>query len=130
MKSILVVVFSFHLATGGVLFTELAKVPFLVQHFQDHQKLNSGICFGQFLWMHYMVNKHRHDDNNKCHSQLPLCCLHYSTAETVVSNLPPAPHRLELTFPLSQARLRPWADYRFPLLEGAAFGIFQPPKLA
>jgi len=127
VKNILIVVFSFHLATGGVLFAELAKLPFLAQHFQDHRQQNAAITFSQFLWIHYVVNNHKHQDGNKCHSQLPLCCMHYHAAE-VTGNLPPSVHRFETSSSLPQNKLRPWADYRFPLLEGAQFGIFQPPK--
>jgi hypothetical protein len=129
VKRFLIVLLSFHLATGGILFAELAKLPFLSQHFQDHRKQNPQIDFAQFLWMHYVVNKHQHSDGNKCHTKLPLCCMHFSTAETVCA-LPPlvTPILLRVNDPICQKSNFP--TYQFPILEGKLFGIFQPPKMA
>jgi len=129
VKGFLIILLSFHLASGGILFAELAKFPFLSQHYTEHCKLNPEISLTQFLWIHYVVNQHHHSDGNNCHSKMPLCCVHFSAAESVCA-LPPLvdPFLLEICEPRCQKSNFP--TYQFPLLEGTLFGIFQPPKIA
>ncbi|MBI1836600.1 MAG: hypothetical protein HYR91_04975 [Flavobacteriia bacterium] len=58
-------------------FSEVFKIPFLFDHFTEHQSENKNITFGQFLFIHYV--NHNHDSNsqrgNEDHdneSQLPF----------------------------------------------------------
>ena len=39
-------------------FSEMLKIPFLVNHFSEHQSENKQLTFGQFLFVHYIDHSH------------------------------------------------------------------------
>jgi hypothetical protein len=83
MKSILVLLLSLQLLSGNHLLPELAKIPFLIHHFEEHQAENPNICFFHFLKMHYADAAHQQKDANR-HGDLPLKNIHAHAFEHFV----------------------------------------------
>jgi hypothetical protein len=84
MKGILVLLLSLQLLSGNQLLPELAKIPFLIHHFQEHQTENPNITFFHFLKMHYADAAHQQLDASR-HGDLPLKNIHAPAFEHFVS---------------------------------------------
>lgn len=50
---------------------ELAKLPLLLAHYQEHRQQDASITFTAFLALHYADSKH-HEEDHSTHSQLPF----------------------------------------------------------
>ncbi len=87
---ILVIQFS----SGNVLGDELAKIPFLLHHFNVYKAEAKGSFF-EFLRLHYADTMHRKAD--PAHHKLPLQSI---SANNLSFALPPSP-------PLSRIQMRP-----------------------
>jgi hypothetical protein len=55
---------------------ELARLPFLFEHFKEHRKSNQSITFLDFLILHYSDKNHHNSDHAK-HSKLPFGNMHH-----------------------------------------------------
>jgi hypothetical protein len=78
VKKIWALIMAVHLFSGNVLMAEIGKLPFLWQHFFQHQKSRSGVSVQEFLIIHYSKNRHRQSDLE--HHHLPLVSLHVAPA--------------------------------------------------
>jgi hypothetical protein len=83
MKRFLAVLLSFQLLSGNHLLLELAKIPFLLHHFEEHQSENPNIHFLHFLKMHYADETHQQNDASR-HGDLPLKNVHTHAFEHFV----------------------------------------------
>lgn len=55
---------------------ELARVPLLLEHYQEHLKSDQSLTFLDFLILHYS-NKDHHNKDHAKHSKLPFGNLHH-----------------------------------------------------
>jgi|DewCreStandDraft_4_1066084.scaffolds.fasta_scaffold98515_2 hypothetical protein len=104
---------------------ELAKIPLLFDHYQDHRKQDTNISFMAFLALHYADSKH-HEEDHTTHSKLPFGQHHHLNiiitawfAPTLPEFLlPPQPQKVEHN------------SMHFPQeLSAHAISIWQPPRL-
>ena len=70
VKKIWALIMAVHLFSGNVLMAEIGKIPFLWQHFFQHQESRSDVSIQEFLILHYSENHHRKSDLE--HHHLPL----------------------------------------------------------
>lgn len=104
---------------------ELLRIPFLIQHFIDHQE-NEGIDFPTFLSIHYAGsaqshNHHHEDDHLPFKSCDPIVHMFTAIAEDQ--------HAPEFAIPLSTLSQLPLScieDTRLPL--GVASSVWRPPQ--
>lgn len=83
MKRIIVILLTFQILSGNVLLPELAKVPQLIHHFNEHQRENKTLDFFSFLKMHYADPDHQRKDASR-HGSLPLKTVTTAHAEVIV----------------------------------------------
>jgi hypothetical protein len=69
----------FQLLTGNLFGNELAKIPFLWGHYEEHKAENKNLTLGEFLSLHYNNPEHHEKDHEK-HHHLPLQHSHQVTA--------------------------------------------------
>jgi hypothetical protein len=70
MNRLFIILLSLQIATGNILGCELSKLPFILQHYNEHQTQNTDISFWDFLNLHYFDTNHKNSD--PCHNDLPL----------------------------------------------------------
>ena len=70
MNRLFIIILSLQIATGNILGCELSKLPFILQHYNEHQTQNSNISFWDFLNLHYFDANHKNSDPS--HNDLPL----------------------------------------------------------
>jgi hypothetical protein len=127
MKSVLVLLLSLQLLSGNHLLPELAKIPFLIHHFEEHQAENPNISFFHFLKMHYADATHQQKDANR-HGDLPLKNIHAHAFEHFVPYSEPILLQvIRFLFHKIQFKqyfiLKSWHDSQ------NLKSIFQPPRL-
>lgn len=129
MKTCLLLLFSLHLFTGGMLFGEIAKLPALAAHYQQHRQERSDTTLMQYLWLHYFDSSHRADLAHTEHHSLPF--QHHSGACVLV-----------LACSVPQMQMPHWAHaltdaeawcattyyYCHYLPQGYKGSLFQPPR--
>ncbi|MBK8969732.1 MAG: hypothetical protein R3D58_02035 [Saprospiraceae bacterium] len=82
MRRFLFLILSVQLLSGNMLAGELWKLPYLVRHFQVHQRQNVGNTLLDFLNLHYANTKHRRSD--PAHRQLPLQQIGFHTMSSTL----------------------------------------------
>jgi hypothetical protein len=129
MKGILVMLLSLQLLSGNHLLPELAKIPFLIHHFEEHQVENPNIHFFHFLKMHYADATHQQKDANR-HGDLPLKNIHAHAFEHFVPYSKFEPVLLQFSiFSFNKIQfkqyfiLKSWHDSQ------NLKSIFQPPRI-
>lgn len=80
MKQVFAILLSLQLLSANSFFPELAKLPFLLKHFQEHQIAEPDIDFIAFLTLHYFNPNHESKDVTH-HKTLPLKSSHFAQAE-------------------------------------------------
>lgn len=104
---------------------ELAKLPLLLSHFQEHRKQNAAISFAAFLTLHYADPKH-HEEDHSTHSQLPFGQHHHLNIVIPAWHAPSLPE-----FP---ARPKPVILQHFTTqlpeeLSAHVASVWQPPRI-
>ena len=67
---------------------EVMKLPFLVQHYFEHEKEDHpDLGFGTYLWEHYVDDDHEDEGKGHCDEKLPFkhchdCCSHVAATIT------------------------------------------------
>lgn len=77
MNRLFIILLSLQIATGNILGCELSKLPFILQHYNEHQAQNTDISFWDFLNLHYFDTNHKKSDPS--HKNLPLQHSHTTT---------------------------------------------------
>ncbi len=129
MKKLFIIILAIHLLSGNIVFSEVTKLAFLMEHFFQHRQ-TANISFTEFLWLHYDAHsKHQQETHNDHHHEsLPLkvltvslflCsdCRHYppSVCRTFAIDTTLKTNKLRPTSPLfSDSKIR--------------FSVFQPPR--
>jgi hypothetical protein len=127
MKRFLIILLALQLFSGNTLLPELAKIPALLSHFQEHQLENNTLNFFTFLKMHYADPEHQQNDKQR-HGSLPLKASHVSNAESFSLPLTLTPSVFEVLL-LQNIETNTTTLYQNPALD-AHFGlsVFQPPR--
>ncbi|MBK5279986.1 MAG: hypothetical protein JJE09_14095 [Bacteroidia bacterium] len=103
-------------------FSEVLRLPLLIEHFTEHKSKVDDLSFWQFLVMHYETDV-AHDDQDM---SLPFKdCNHSLTAQTV--SLPS--QKITLTELLEKTSIIHTSFYLLHEPKLLAGDIFQPPKL-
>ncbi len=127
MKQIIVILLTFQILSGNVLLSELAKVPQLIHHFNEHQRENKTIDFLTFLKMHYADPEHQRKDASR-HGSLPLKTVTSAHAEIVVlSETTPSVFVAEKAVIFENSILPATENLFFDAK--IQFSIFQPPRV-
>lgn len=127
MKKMLVILISVQLLFGNTLLPELAKLPQLFEHFNEHKNTDAGLSFFAFLKMHYADPAHQESDKNH-HQKLPLKSTTSAHAEVLVlQNNTPSVETLPLIASEAKQTLNPTTDEYINRLH--AISIFQPPRV-
>jgi hypothetical protein len=82
VKKVLTLMLAVHLFSGNVLMAEIGKLPFLWQHFFQHQEDKKGLTLEEFFAIHYLRNQHGGSDLE--HHHLPLLSLHIVPASAAL----------------------------------------------
>lgn len=69
-------------------FLELAKLPVLIEHFNEHQQWDSEISFLGFMYMHYLEETNKYGDYAK-DMQMPFKMHDHSFASIMGFLVPP-----------------------------------------
>lgn len=92
MKKAIAIFFCVQLLSGNTFATEVMKLPFLVQHYFEHEKAeHPDLGFGDYLWEHYVKDNHGDEEKGHCDEKLPFkhcndCCSHHTSI--IVYTLP------------------------------------------
>ena len=82
LKKALAIFFCLQILSGNTFAMEIAKLPFLVQHYFEHEKgEHPDLGFGTYLWEHYIDDNHEDESKGHCDEKLPFkhchdCCSH------------------------------------------------------
>ncbi|HMX39956.1 MAG TPA: hypothetical protein PK971_08075 [Saprospiraceae bacterium] len=129
MKSFLALLLCLHLLTGGLLFGEIARLPDLVAHFQEHKQEKKDTTLLEYLRLHYFDSSHLSDPAHTRHHSLPF---HHSGAHIVTAFACPVPELEEPLFlqPCADADALSAANYYYCryLPVGFTGSLFQPPR--
>ncbi|MBL7813592.1 MAG: hypothetical protein JNL70_01210 [Saprospiraceae bacterium] len=127
MKRIIVILLAIQILSGNILLPELAKVPQLLQHFDEHQRENKMLNFLAFLKMHYADPEHQQKDATK-HGSLPLKSTSLAHAEIIVlsETTPSVIFNDNPTF--SEKPILPTTENLF-FDSKIRFSVFQPPRV-
>lgn len=99
MRKTLVIFFCLQILSGNAFGMELMKLPFLFQHYFEHEKHDHpDLSFSEYLQEHYLNESHEDEEKGHCDEDLPFnhchdCCSHITT---VISFLIP-----ETIFPIA-----------------------------
>ena len=127
MKQIIVILLAIQILSGNVLLPELAKVPQLIHHFNEHQRENKAIDFLTFLKMHYADPEHQRKDASR-HGSLPLKSVSAAHAEVIVlSETTPSVFDAEKAIVFENPILPATENLFFDTK--IQFSIFQPPRV-
>lgn len=69
-------------------FLELAKLPILIEHFNEHQQWDSKISFWGFMYMHYFEKSNKYGDYSK-DMEMPFKMHDHSFASIMGFLVPP-----------------------------------------
>ena len=127
MKRTIVILLVIQILYGNVLLPELAKVPQLMEHFNEHQRENKMLNFLTFLKMHYADPEHKHNDASK-HGSLPLKSLSSAHAEVIVlSEIHPSVFLVENASVFQNHVI---SSIENPFFDSKIrFSVFQPPRV-
>ncbi|TND07806.1 MAG: hypothetical protein FD123_2957 [Bacteroidetes bacterium] len=129
MKKAIAIFFCLQILTGNTFAMEVAKLPFLVQHYLEHeQNDHPGIGFGTFLLEHYVDDDHADEEQGHCDEKLPFkhchdCCAHQSSV--AIFTLPDSV--IQIKSALSAAI--PQFSFYQSFTSSYHNGIWQPPKI-
>lgn len=113
------------LAWGFLDLHDLTKIPYLVQHYQQHQKKSSGVSFIEFLNLHYGSKAERHDkEEHEKHSGLPFKSLDCTSSH--ITTLVPFFKAPEITSVGSVVSYNNF--YQSAFFSDFSQSIWQPPK--
>ena len=127
MKKILVILFSLQLLSGNTFLSEMAKIPALVHHYQEHRQENTATNFITFIEMHYNNVEHQQKDASR-HGSLPLKTHAPAHAETFAFPLESTPSVSAHVLPDFKCKTliikeNPFYDSKI------RFSVFQPPRI-
>jgi len=105
--------------------SQLLKIPVILQHYHEHQKLNKDISFFAFLDMHYMHGS-PHDDDYDRDMQLPFKRFdHHASLSPVTVPAPVGIIQSNTIPPVSPVFIIRNDDHLYSKYHPA---IFQPPR--
>ncbi|MBZ4037591.1 hypothetical protein K6T82_22710 [Flavobacterium sp. 17A] len=81
MRKLIVYIFIFLIASNSSFVQQFYKLPILIEHFKEHQKLQ-GVSFVDFLSMHYWGEDLNDNDGDR-DMQLPFKTINNSSAHFV-----------------------------------------------
>jgi hypothetical protein len=76
MKRFFLLFLVLQIATGNLFGHELARLPFVWEHYKEHKKEDATLTFSQFLNLHYNSEDHEKQDGHR-HHNLPLHCANH-----------------------------------------------------
>jgi hypothetical protein len=85
MKKAISIFLCFQVITWNSFATEVMKLPFLVQHYIEHEKFeHPDLRFSSFLYEHYVEDNHKDESVGHCDEKMPFkhchdCCSHIVT---------------------------------------------------
>lgn len=83
MKRTIAIFFLFTFLSANTLFGEVIKLPALIQHYMEHEDLQSDISFIDFLKEHYTNPGSHPDIPQHHHDNLPLKTINIHSASVV-----------------------------------------------
>ena len=128
MKRILAIFLLFQMLSANSLAAEVMRLPFLVQHYLEHEKETiSGLGFGAYLTFHYVQGDHLEKDH--CGEKLPFkhcqdCCSHQATQTSFL--VPELVLTLSIPDPVSPVCTSNEQSFH----SSYSGSIFQPPKFS
>lgn len=79
----LLIIFSLTTLVPSTMWNDMGKIANLVEHFQEHKKVDSSISFWSFIELHYGSDFKKHQTEHD-HSKLPLKNTHPSISTLIV----------------------------------------------
>lgn len=102
---------------------DIAKIPELMEHFQDHQEKYGDDLFS-FINKHYGADKDKHERQEKeQHHELPFHHSHHVCIDMKV-DIP----TLQIELKENIAHSKDYFFYRAPYTMARTYSILQPPK--
>ena len=126
-KVIAMLMLSVTLLSSAMDLHDLAKLPRLLEHYQEHRKKSSDVSFLDFLNLHYGSEAERHDkEEHQKHTSLPFKSPDCTFTHTVIV-LPQfnAPEIIQLVSEVTYANF-----YHSIFSPEFSQSIWQPPKNA
>lgn len=123
-KIIALILFAVYIISSTEL-REMAKLPVLIQHFNEHQALNERITFAEYLTDHYNNLPHTDNDEER-DNQLPFKRV---DSNILFSPVIPASGFVELRKPvLPEPSGRKFPRLNAPIPSATGSKIWQPPR--
>ncbi len=107
-------------------FHQLLRVPYLMQHFQQHRVTDPQMSFAHFIKIHYLAPVPLNDDFNQ-HQQLPFRCMDCQVMNAAVYVWTSVTVEIHPPIPVAKQFYR-YNETNKP--QFSAFDIFQPPRCA
>ncbi|MBL7857269.1 MAG: hypothetical protein JNM57_06240 [Cyclobacteriaceae bacterium] len=105
---------------------ELAKVPALFDHYQEHKNENPALSFIAFVNLHYANTEHHEQDHHQ-HHELPFTAHHQHNG--CVHQLFYTVPDLAFVFNAESTTRKNLAAYHAPAELARSTSIWQPPRL-
>ena len=125
MKKAISIVLIISFLGGNFHLDELTRLPFLIQHYNEHKNVDSSLTFAAFIWNHYFKEiKPFSDSDRKSDSQLPYKAqqkyhAHFTPFAIDVTNV-------KLISFYSEKEFIPYPTYRIQIY---SIDIWQPPRI-
>ncbi len=106
--------------------SELAKLPALLEHFQEHKSENQDLSFFAFVKLHYANSQHHQQDHQE-HHELPFSSHHQHNCSVhqVIYTVP----NLAFVLHHEPATQENQVEYQTPSDLVLSTSIWQPPRL-
>ena len=129
MSRILLIIFSLNLFSSGVVFSEIAKLPALAEHYWLHKQEKLDTTMLEFLWLHYFDTTHQNDSSHN-HDSLPFHQHYWHTAAPLICSLPtPSQGGYLVLYMVHKSRSITDFYYCRYLPVGFVGSLFQPPRV-
>lgn len=124
MKKLLIILLTAFILGGSMHVDEMARIPFLMQHFSEHQAQYPSDTFLTFLYKHYLANQQPASvQDQSSDSKLPFKSNQAVETHFTICTLPESAGRhtfiqpVKLTFHYIETKVR-----------AISFDIWQPPQ--
>ncbi len=131
MQRIIVIFFLVTYLFSSTEFSELLKIPVLIEHYGEHQEMSKGISFSEFLYMHYGSHNHDKTKNDK-DDDLPFQSHSDCGSVNFVSPiiLPTTTYSLSISKPIENSTEKNYYDVHASFTSSFLCSIWQPPQIA
>ena len=123
-RKVIIILSAVLILNGSTEIHQLLKLPFLVQHYFDHRKEDSGLSILAFLKIHYADRDHPNDNDDKDDNELPF----KSIGNIFHIDMPLIEKRI--TFSAYRFNTNPSTYYSDNIPDQRSFPIFHPPRIA